>query len=79
MLAHIHAARREARRDWDFAAFEEAQTIPRPERADQKRTANSPQPKSLSDRADSHHVSIVFPVSRAFPILGMKRFPEADM
>ena len=79
MLAQTHAARREALRDWSFAAFDAAQAIPTPDNADQKRTANSPQPKSRSESADSHHVSIVFPVSRASPIRGTKRFPEADM
>ena len=69
--AHIPAASHELREDF-FAAIAEAQIIPRPDIADQNLTANSPQPKSFSARADSHHESIVFPVNNASPILGTK-------
>ncbi len=49
MPAQIHAERRELL--GVSAAFAEAQTIPSPASADQKRTANSLQPKIFSARA----------------------------
>ena len=69
-LAHMHAASLELLEV--SAAFAEAQIIPSPARADQNRTANSPQPKIFREIAQSHQVSIVFPARREEPIRGTK-------
>ena len=75
ILAQIEAANQDLREESpgeECAAKAEAKIIPKPESADQKRTANSPQPKNFSAKASSHQAPSELPAVKASPILGVK-------